>query len=570
MRAERDDLQAALKLARLDTRVAAADAALAVAEKEAQLRHFREAFREKDARLKKTDDVSKAYARALEAERDAAAKLRAAGVAKGQAAESKILAVREEAEKKVNEAERVRRKAERALGEIKRELDEARKQLDGKDDEVRRLKDALKATEILVRRMEKEKGVWQQRMDTDVQRAVKDAEELVLRKEKAWEAKETKWKEKEKAWKDKDKRERQDVAVWKDKFETEARNGRQNETKVKRLEDRLARLETESEAEKEKTRCLEREGEELKLQLQRLQEIHSAEYTLPPTSLPREDFSALLSPAPLASSRHGSSGRRSRVATPTRGPALRNSPLPRQRADDSASESRSRFTDSLPFELDDEDELLREDDVEDRDFETGTPVQKGSAKSKARAKRRPAGTPKAKGGAMKRKRRTEAVANLRDHDGTDTDDIRTEPGAMNEPESAGTTGAKRRKKSSPAVKRRKVPATKAAKAQGTSPVGVVERWAGGRELRRRRPVSYDYDKDERDIVGKSPGYEVDYKALRRRPGKLAGSRVAQVLDFEEEVELEDEGVVAVAAKIRESVERRRRARQTVRKTVGRG
>lgn len=215
----------------------------------------------------------------------------------------------------------------------------------------------------------------------------------------------------------------------------------------------------------------------------RLEEVIDCIYTLPPApSLMDGNNAALLSPAPLA-----------RVTR-----TVRTSP---------ASESRSRFT-SLPFEADEEN--VDGGKLPERIDKTAT-MKSGSESAASSRRRRSTGVPRSRidgepGTNRARARKRAPHVKLEPSAATDKreDEARSA-------QQSGTSGAMGQQRPS---KRRKVEnerdekgsasteKTAGRQARQSAPDGneIVERKAGGRMLRSRRRVSYDYDKAGRDIV----------------------------------------------------------------------
>lgn len=560
LRAERDDLAAAVKVAKLhigvtEASTAEAEARAVASEKvvremrkkvemgEKRVREMGEQAEKKEEHGKRVAAANRTLTRALEVERAVGVKVKAAGSAREKALERRVKIGEEEALRKVGRVERERQRVERERDEKVKEVGVLRKRVAGLEKKVeekeKECAQAVREKVRLEREWEKE-TVLLTREVRKLEKKVKREEENVARAEEARDALKVRMK-------DAVTRARDAAGVaatsatkrWMHKFERATAEIEDQAREIRELRDKLAVLE----------------------------EIHK-EYTLPPASIPREDFSALLSPAPLAPGRNGTPTRAGR-GTPARvgrGATLSRTgksvtPMRLARVDDAASESRSRFTDTLPFPIDGDD--IEEEEAEDNPTR-GRAKKSATTQNSGRAVARPK---TAKNQTRRRKR--SAVED--DEDATDAEDIingELRDGTDGDGDGADALSGRK----SPAVKRRKVSKGKKKAVQPSSPlatraapspqVAVVERRAGGRALRSRRPVSYDYDKDGRDIVGKSPGYEVDLKALR--PRRVARSRVAKALDFD--VAAATSGAEAAAEVIRRTV-RQRRA-HAVRKTVG--
>ncbi|CDF38203.1 unnamed protein product [Chondrus crispus] len=358
---------------------------------------------------------------------------------------------------------------------------------------------------------------------------------------------------------------------------------KRQQTHIQDLEAQLAKLEESKLAESQKRESLQAKADDLQTQVVRLQEVHSADYTLPPISLHRSTMSTLLSPAPLAGDSPAPPGRRSKTGTPSMR-AADVTPSMERGAGDTTSESRSRFTDSLPFRLEDDDDDEVEDALQDsplceseeQDDEQDAPVSAPKRRRKSKAARAKSSMPTKRGrrktttapkprSTVRRKRHTIEVEEYAES-GTETGDISPKNVAQHVDDDSTHPSQKRIvRKGRPKAKRQKVAPepTPEPQTQSASPATVVQRRAGGRALRSRRPVSYDYDKNDRDIVGKMPGYVVDHGALR--PKRVSNPRhsIAKSLDFD--LAADTSGAILAANIIRQSAQKRR-AKQVQKKS----
>lgn len=220
------------------------------------------------------------------------------------------------------------------------------------------------------------------------------------------------------------------------------------------------------------------------------------------------------------------------------------SPAPLQRlgqpAEDIASESRSRFTATLPMGLQDEGSL-HDDDVEglttSRVKADVTPRSKRKnakpnklappqeALSKRPASSRGMTQPIPSRGPDPKKRRRTGPAKKENAASKDSDD-KVVPGRGSDSPSDGIVDPlliPRWRKSGKATRKTTV-SSPAKKRQEEQVRDTSSTEAPRRTLRSRRPISYNYDERGRDLVNAHDGFEVDFSALQPLPTKARGTR----------------------------------------------